>query len=59
MDANEGRGGHGGDKPAKSAKIVWWIGMALLAVLIVIAVRSFVSGGEKEVQAGDKGEVAH
>lgn len=59
IDQPDGHGGPHSHEPAKTAKIVWWIGMALLALLVAIAVRSFLSGGEQAVESGDKAEAAH
>jgi hypothetical protein len=46
IDGNDGRGGHNAGGPAKSAKIVWLIGLLLLALVVVIAIRSFVAGAD-------------
>jgi hypothetical protein len=46
IDGNDGRGGNHADKPAKSARVVWLIGLALLALVMVIAIRSFVAGAD-------------
>jgi hypothetical protein len=46
IDGNDGHGGPRAEQPAKSAKIVWLIGLALLALVVVIAIRSFVAGAD-------------
>jgi hypothetical protein len=52
MDGNDGHGGHGGDGPPKSARIVWLVGLVLLALVIGIAIRSFVAGPDAPVVSG-------
>jgi hypothetical protein len=44
VDDNHGRGGQHSAPPPKSAKIVWIVGLVLLALIVVIAIRAFVAG---------------
>jgi hypothetical protein len=46
IDGNDGQGGNHADRPAKSARMVWLIGLVLLALVVVIAIRSFVTGAD-------------
>lgn len=46
INGHDGPGGGHGDRPAKSAKVVWLIGLVLLALVVVIAIRSFVAGSD-------------
>jgi flagellar basal body-associated protein FliL len=46
IHGNDGHGGPQGDGPAKSAKIVWLVGLVLLALVVVIAIRAFVAGAD-------------
>lgn len=46
MQDNDNHGRPRADPPAKSARIVWLIGLVLLALVVVIAIRSFVAGSD-------------
>jgi hypothetical protein len=46
IDGNNRGTGRDGDGPDKSSKALWIIGLVLLALIVVIAIRSFVAGSD-------------
>ncbi len=46
INGNDDHRGPHADRPAKSAKVIWLIGLVLLALIVVIAIRSFVAGAD-------------
>jgi hypothetical protein len=50
MDGDNGRG-PAADRPAKSARVVWLIGLVLLALVVIIAIRAFVAGSSEPTAA--------
>ena len=43
-NGNNGRRGDDGRRPGKSSKLMWGVGLVLLALVVIIAIRAFVAG---------------